>query len=615
MSISQENTKPMTRASKKDKDFSKIGGLSNHVKTLRDIIILPLLYGNVFKSFNIRAPRGVLFYGPPGTGKTLVAGALATELNKEGLGKISFFHRKGADVLAKWIGESEKNLRDLFEKASKQRPSIIFFDEIDGLAPVRSQTNEHIHTSIVTTLLALMDGLDNTPGVIVIGATNRIENIDQALRRAGRFDRELYFPLPTLEGRKEIIQVHTSTWERKFSKEFINTLAEATAGFCGSDIAALCSEAVLCCMRRLYPNIECTGRKICIEVGTLKVDECDFMDARQKILPTGLRMGNHTECLNVVIRPLLQRQLDNILNNIQLMWPHFLDENYKYKIDDDGRYAGRLLLKGSKDDGLSYIISALIQTFEHLPAQILDITTISEQNFGRYSNTPSMLVLQRVDEWMSLEKSSEFISLLSYLDDLHVSLPILAIATCKKDLPEIFQSFFHNNCSIIIEIGYPTVEEKKKFFSPLFFDSNMNSLCTVLDQKQLAIIENSNESKPKSHVPNMLKHAKINLQVFNENGKRRCETENEGVICKRIKRCEEILEDTNSTLDFKHIKISRNQKYKTQKERFTLLLTNLLYERSQYPDLLEPVNTTKENLIENEKTNEDDTHGTYEKDI
>lgn len=110
----------------------------------------------------------------------------------------------------------------------------------------------------------------------------------------------------------------------------------------------------------------------------------------------------------------------------------------------------------------------------------------------------------------------------------------------------------------------------------------------------------------------MLKHAKINLQVFNENGKRRCETENEGVICKRIKRCEEILEDTNSTLDFKHIKISRNQKYKTQKERFTLLLTNLLYERSQYPDLLEPVNTTKENLIENEKTNEDDTHGTYE---
>ncbi|KAJ8968272.1 hypothetical protein NQ317_008902 [Molorchus minor] len=148
-----------TKSSKDVVDFTKVGGLSHHLKTLREVIIFPLLHGNVFSYFKIKAPRGVLFHGPPGTGKTLVAGALAAEINKE-----------------------------------------------DGLAPIRSEKNDHIHSSIVATLLALMDGLDNKPGVIVIGATNRIESIDPALRRPGRFDKELYFPLPGVEARKEIIQ-------------------------------------------------------------------------------------------------------------------------------------------------------------------------------------------------------------------------------------------------------------------------------------------------------------------------------------------------------------------------------------------------------------------------
>lgn len=146
-----------------------------------------------------------------GTGKTFVAGALVSELNKVGLGKVNFFHRKGADILDKWVGESERKLRELFEKASKSRPSIIFFDELDGLAPQRSKNNDQIHCSVVTTLLALMDGLDTMPGVIVIAATNRIEAIDPALRRPGRFDKELYFSLPSAQARQEIFQVRLAS--------------------------------------------------------------------------------------------------------------------------------------------------------------------------------------------------------------------------------------------------------------------------------------------------------------------------------------------------------------------------------------------------------------------
>ena len=155
-----------------------------------EMVIFPLLYPEIFTKFNIIPPRGVLFYGPPGTGKTLMARALASECSQDGR-KVAFFMRKGADCLSKWIGESERQLRLLFDQAYVMRPSIIFFDEIDGLAPVRSSRNDQIHSSIVSTLLALMDGLDNRGEIIVIGATNRIENIDPALRRPGRFDREL----------------------------------------------------------------------------------------------------------------------------------------------------------------------------------------------------------------------------------------------------------------------------------------------------------------------------------------------------------------------------------------------------------------------------------------
>ena len=153
--------------------FESVGGVDDHINSLREMVIFPLLYPEIFTKFSMTPPRGVLFYGPPGTGKTLIARALASECSREGR-KVAFFMRKGADCLSKWIGESERQLRLLFDQAYLMRPSIIFFDEIDGLAPVRSSRNDQIHSSIVSTLLALMDGLDNRGEIIVIGATNRI---------------------------------------------------------------------------------------------------------------------------------------------------------------------------------------------------------------------------------------------------------------------------------------------------------------------------------------------------------------------------------------------------------------------------------------------------------
>ena len=207
-------------------DFASVGGLEEHIKALKEMVVLPLLYPEVFARFDAQPPSGVLFTGPPGTGKTLTARALANSLSSglmsagaasggggafQGVngGKVSFFMRKGADCLSKWVGEGERQLRLLFEQAKRYQPSIIFFDEIDGLAPVRSVKQDQIHASIVSTLLALMDGLDARGHVVVIGATNRPDAIDPALRRPGRFDRELVFTLPDARARRAILDIHT----------------------------------------------------------------------------------------------------------------------------------------------------------------------------------------------------------------------------------------------------------------------------------------------------------------------------------------------------------------------------------------------------------------------
>ncbi|XP_004607818.2 ATPase family AAA domain-containing protein 2 [Sorex araneus] len=314
--------------------FDSVGGLSHHIAALKEMVVFPLLYPEVFEKFKIQPPRGCLFYGPPGTGKTLVARALANECS-QGDKRVAFFMRKGADCLSKWVGESERQLRLLFDQAYQMRPSIIFFDEIDGLAPVRSSRQDQIHSSIVSTLLALMDGLDSRGEIVVIGATNRLDSIDPALRRPGRFDREFLFSLPDKDARKEILKIHTRHWDPKPLDIFLDELAENCVGYCGADIKSICSEAALCALRRRYPQIYTTTEKLQLDLSSINVSAKDFVVAIQKMIPASQRaVTSPGQALSTIVKPLLQSTVHKILKALQRVFPHARTEN-KEVLDSD----------------------------------------------------------------------------------------------------------------------------------------------------------------------------------------------------------------------------------------------------------------------------------------
>ena len=301
--------------------FNAVGGLDKYVDALKEMVFLPLLYPEIFERFKMTPPRGVLLYGAPGTGKTLIARALAASCSRAG-SEVSFFMRKGADVLSKWVGESERQLRLLFEEASKRQPSIIFFDEIDGLAPVRSSKSDQIHNSLVATLLALMDGLDNRGRVVVLGATNRVDSIDGALRRPGRFDRELAFPLPGLSARAEILKIHTRGWKKPPSTTLINHLAQKCVGYCGADLKALCTESAIAALRRRYPQIYATDDRLNLDPSQVVPGRVDFETALKQIVPAAHRSAKtYSAPLSALIRPLLGNMLKEILEIVGDVYP------------------------------------------------------------------------------------------------------------------------------------------------------------------------------------------------------------------------------------------------------------------------------------------------------
>lgn len=262
--------------------FEDVAGLDHHLQALKEMILWPLLYPQVFQYYDISPPSGVLFYGPPGTGKTMVVKALVNEYSSilsehTSLGKkeVSFYIKSSSDILSKWIGVAEKTLRKLFEEASKNAPSIIFFDELDGLAPARTAKQDQSHISLVSTLLQLMDGIQKKHNVIVIGATNRIDDIDPALRRVGRFDQELKFDLPNYQARMKLFEIQLQKWASKKghtlhngvstlgelqSEPFLKTMGLVTEGFCGADIKGLIREAVMTFIRRSLTVDSCPDK-------------------------------------------------------------------------------------------------------------------------------------------------------------------------------------------------------------------------------------------------------------------------------------------------------------------------------------------------------------------
>jgi SpoVK/Ycf46/Vps4 family AAA+-type ATPase len=358
--------------------FGSIGGLDRHILSLKEMLVLPLLYPDVFERFDTQPPRGVLFTGPPGTGKTLTARALANSLSSvENFGgrKVSFFMRKGADCLSKWVGEGERQLRLLFEQAKKMQPSIIFFDEIDGLAPVRSVKQDQIHASIVSTLLALMDGLDSRGQVVVIGATNRPDAIDPALRRPGRFDRELTFSLPDASGRAAIIDIHTSTWKPPLSIDIKKWIVENTVGYCGADIKSFCSEATLVALRRTYPQVYNSSHRLTLDLNKLNLSMGDFAAALKKVIPSSHKTtGTPAKPLDNLTAPLLKSSYNKIVENINILFPAANSSVSKVNT------SSKLTIDTIRDDNETWIASLTdVQDVNVLRDYVGDIVTINDK--------------------------------------------------------------------------------------------------------------------------------------------------------------------------------------------------------------------------------------------
>jgi transitional endoplasmic reticulum ATPase len=266
-----------------DVAYEDIGGLDDELEQVREMIELPMRHPELFKRLGIDPPKGVLLHGPPGTGKTLIAKAVANEIDA------SFHTVSGPEIMSKYYGESEEQLRDVFEEASEDAPAIIFMDELDSIAPKREEAGGDVERRVVAQLLSLMDGLEERGQVVVIGATNRVDAIDPALRRGGRFDREIEIGVPDRDGRKEILQVHTRNMPLVDGID-LDEYAENTHGFVGADLESLAKESAMHALRRIRPQLDLESDEIDADVlQSIQVTERDLKEALKGIEPSALR--------------------------------------------------------------------------------------------------------------------------------------------------------------------------------------------------------------------------------------------------------------------------------------------------------------------------------------
>jgi transitional endoplasmic reticulum ATPase len=263
--------------------YEDIGGLRDEVTKVREMIELPLRHPELFRRLGVEAPKGVILHGPPGTGKTLLAKAVANETNA------NFYTIGGPEIMSKFYGESEERLRNVFQEAQKNAPSIIFIDELDSIAPKREEVSGEVERRIVAQLLSLMDGLKARGKVVVIGATNRINAIDPALRRPGRFDREIELGVPDRDGRFDILEIHTRGMPLEKDVN-LERLADITHGFVGADLQALAKEAAIRALRRILPEIDLSAESIPADtLNKIIVKMQDFIDVVNEMEPSAMR--------------------------------------------------------------------------------------------------------------------------------------------------------------------------------------------------------------------------------------------------------------------------------------------------------------------------------------
>ncbi|CAE6418854.1 unnamed protein product [Rhizoctonia solani] len=490
---------------KQNVSFDQVGGLDDHINALKEMIQLPLLYPEIFQQFNITPPRGVLFHGPPGTGKTLVARALAASSKSNGK-NISFFMRKGADCLSKWVGEAERQLRLLFDEARACQPSIIFFDEIDGLAPVRSSKQDQIHASIVSTLLALMDGMDGRGQVVVIGATNRPDAVDPALRRPGRFDREFYFGLPNLSARKRILEINTDGWKGwsgQDGSQHLHQLAEITKGYGGADLRALCTEAALNAVQRRYPQIYKSSERLLVDPKTIDIQPRDFMVSVKKLIPSSARSASsHASPLPKHLQPLLQPALDHVTAALEKSLPDSKKRNTleeaEWEYDDaDGGWERemisqaletlrvhrpRVLLHGPSGMGHAQVGAAVLHFLEGYHVQSMDLATLVGDSTRSIEagivqlfveakrHKPAVIYIPSLLGWCTAVPETARLTMKTMLDSIPSTDPILLLAICDGDLaslPADVRDWFGFSRESYIQLLPPTESQRQAFFAEL----------------------------------------------------------------------------------------------------------------------------------------------------
>ena len=334
--------------------YDELGGLKNEVQKIREMVELPMRHPELFDKIGVEAPKGVLLYGPPGTGKTLLAKAVAGETNA------NFVSLSGPEIMGKFYGESEERIREIFTQAEENSPSIIFIDEIDSIAPKRDEVSGEVEKRIVSQLLTLMDGMKSRGKVVVIAATNRPDSIDPALRRPGRFDREIEIGIPDAEGRFDILSIHTRGMPID-EKVDLKQISKTTHGFVGADLEVLAKEAAMRSLRKILPEIDLDEDKISSEIlQKIQISSDDFRDALKEVKPSALREVQ-VQTPNVTWDDV--GGLDNLKEELReaIEWPIKHKEAFDYV---DVETPKGILLHGPPGTGKTLIAKALAKMTE-----------------------------------------------------------------------------------------------------------------------------------------------------------------------------------------------------------------------------------------------------------
>ena len=484
-------------------DFSKIGGLDTVINRLREIIQIPINFPELLQRFGINPPKGMILYGPPGNGKTMIARAVAQSMGA------SFVEIDRSELLSKYVGDSEKNLEEKFREAAAKGNSVIFMDEIDSLASTRNEKSAEHQVSLIATLLVLMDGINSSHRVFVIGATNRLEAVDPALRRPGRFDLEFEVPLPDLHGRLDILRKYVPVnkpglLEPDIDEHKLALLSELTGGYSGADMSMLYREAVMQTIRRNIKLDEAGKVTLTARIDEIKLRYDDFMTARKEITPTQMRGEQaieETTSWEEIVG--LDRQKET-LTTINAFLSKCIDSD----VLQSRPACANILMSGCRGTGKRTLISAFAKKFGYELMSIdcveLESLPIAEilQEIHRImikcrQSAPSILLIQNLDDCLNKETVGHKIT--NELSRLSRRLKMVAILASEdtRKLPLSIQGYKAFETEINLDISPEQIADGiKKLFPEI--DCSVTSFSgktigqAIRDQREKSLAENSN---------------------------------------------------------------------------------------------------------------------------